>query len=141
MKADLYILDDDDTPVPATTSEYNRWEESIPPDERTALGKRIRSETVGTVSIVTVFVANGCGFHGRKPLVFLTMVHGPGTWINRCYSSHRACLSGHRDAVAKARRAAGKPPCTVGVDCADSEKAAGSQQMTNRAVDGPDGSA
>lgn len=91
----LYILDHDNSPVPVSWGEYERWEERIPPDQRCALGKRLKHETIDGVSVITVFLATPVGYYGRKPQLWITIEAGDGHWSERRYSSHRAAMSGH----------------------------------------------
>jgi len=94
---DLYVLSDAGVPEPATLNQFNQWEDSIPEEQRTALGKRLRVDHIGGVSVISAFVATSVGWHNRKPQVFLTLATGEGVWSERRYTSLRACLNGHRD--------------------------------------------
>lgn len=100
----LYVLTDAGNPEPATLDRFCAWEDAIPENERTALGKRLRINHVAGVTIVTAFVATGLGWHNRKPQVFMTLATGEGVWQERRYTSLRAALNGHRDEVALHRK-------------------------------------
>lgn len=95
MSHTLYILDDDNHAHPVSWGDYEAWEDRIPQEERCALGKRLRVDTIGSVSVATVFLATPIGFYGRKPQLWLTLAVGDGYWEERRYSSHRAAISGH----------------------------------------------
>src|SRR6056297_1946976 len=73
MANQLYILDDDHSARPVTWGEYDRWEESLPQEDRCALGKRIRTEISGGVVVTTVFLMTPIGYFGRRPQLWLTM--------------------------------------------------------------------
>ncbi len=95
----LYILTSDGYLAPATLDMFNAWEDEIPEQDRTALGKRLRIDHAGDVTIVSFFIAAPVGWHNRKPQVFLTMSIGKGVWNERRYTSLRACINGHREEV------------------------------------------
>lgn len=100
----LYILNEENNAVPVSWQEYDAWEESIPKEHRSALGRRIEQTHIGPVMVVTVFVATPIGYYGRKPQLWLTLSVGPEIWEERRYSSHRAALQGHAAACREITR-------------------------------------
>lgn len=101
----LYTLADDGHPQPATNDQYVAWEDQLPDEHRCALGKRLKTDHVGSVTVASIFLMTPIGFHNRKPQLFLTTAFGEGVYTERRYTSLRACLNGHRDEVAAQRRA------------------------------------
>lgn len=109
MNQPLYVLTDDGQAQPATNDQYVAWEDSLPDEQRCALGKRLKTDHVGSVTVASVFILTPIGFHNRKPQLFLTTAFGDGVYAERRYTSLRACLNGHRDEVAAQRRVSGMP--------------------------------
>jgi hypothetical protein len=100
----LYILDQDNIPRPVTWQEYDSWEETIPEDQRCALGRRVKQDMIGEINVITVFLATPIGYFGRKPQLWLTLSIGKNVWEERRYSSHRAAISGHLSACREFRQ-------------------------------------
>jgi hypothetical protein len=100
----LYIIDSDGMVKPATWAEYDQWEQELSPTERCPLGKKLKVDVVGSVTITTLFCLSAIVFYGHRPQLFVTLAVGDGVWITSVYTSHRACLSGHRDIVSKIKK-------------------------------------
>ena len=100
----LYILNESNEAVPSTLSEVDAWESAMNPEERSSLGKLIANTAIGNCTVTTLFLASPCGFFGRKPQCWLTITAGHGIYRDSRYSSHRACLAGHIEAVSKAKK-------------------------------------
>ncbi|TWU21750.1 hypothetical protein Pla52o_39370 [Novipirellula galeiformis] len=103
-RSNLYVLAESGHPEPATLDAFNSWEDSIPDEQKCALGKRLAVDHVGGVTVVSVFILTAIGWHNRKPQVFLTQAVGDGVWTERRYTSLRACLNGHRDELREQRK-------------------------------------
>lgn len=106
MTAQLYTIDDEGEAKAVSLAEYEVWESSIPKESRTALGKRLRTDTVGSVIVATVFLATPIGYFGRRPQLWITIEIGPGHHEEHVYSSHRAAMSGHAKACRDLRKLA-----------------------------------
>lgn len=105
MAQQLYILNENNEPQPVTWGKYDQWEEKLPKDARCALGKRIKTDVIGGVTVVTVFLMCPIGYYGRKPQLWYTLAAGDGIFDERRYSSHRAALQGHASACREYRPA------------------------------------
>jgi len=104
----LYIIDGDGITKPATWAEYDQWEQELLPTERCPIGKKLKVDVVGSTTVTTLFCQSPLGFYGHKPQLFMSLAVGEDVWVNSVYTSHRACLSGHRELVAKIKK--GKAP-------------------------------
>ncbi len=94
----LYVLDADNNARPVSWSEYDLWEETLPKDERSALGRRLRFDEVGGVSIVTLFVCTPTGFYGRKPQLWITLAVGGGVFEEMRHSNISLTMGTYTDA-------------------------------------------
>ena len=104
MSQQLYILDNDNNAVPVTWGKYDEWEARLRSEERSALGKKIKTENVNGTAVVTYFMGTPIGFYGRKPQLWLTVAAGSDFYNERVYSSHRAAVSGHGHQVRELKK-------------------------------------
>jgi hypothetical protein len=95
MSQQLYMLDEDNQAIPVSWGKYEEWESCLNRSEKSVLGKKLRSDTVGNTNVTTFFMSTPIGFYGRKPQLWVTIASGPDLFIERVYSSHRAAISGH----------------------------------------------
>jgi hypothetical protein len=99
MSVQLYVLNPEGEASPATLAEYDQWEQSIPAESKSAVGKQLKKDFVEGVVVITVFFCTPIGFFGKRPQLWMTMEIGPDHHEEHLYSSHRAALSGHSKAV------------------------------------------
>jgi hypothetical protein len=102
----LYTLDEIGQVKPVSWAEYDQWEQSLDPSERCPLGTKLKADILGSATVTSLFSLVPMGYFGHKPQLFLTLTVGEGIWLTSVYTSHRACLSGHRDIFAKVRKLA-----------------------------------
>jgi len=76
MNNQLYILDPANNAQAVSWQAYDEWEQAIPENERTALGRYVAQESIGTTKVVTIFMATPIGHHNRKPQLWLTLAIG-----------------------------------------------------------------
>ncbi len=103
MSQQLYMLDDDNQAIPVSWGKYEEWESRLSRSDKSVLGKKLRSDTVGNSNVTTFFMSTPIGFYGRKPQLWVTIASGPDLFIERVYSSHRAAISGHLARFATSR--------------------------------------
>ena len=101
---ELYILDNDNHPVPVRWGEYEEWHDRLPAGDKCQLGKRLKQDSVGPFTVSTLFMGSPIGFFGRKPQLWLTLTLGPDRYAEQVYSSHRASLQGHARTVRELKR-------------------------------------
>lgn len=104
MSQQLYILDDDQQAIPVSWGQYEAWESRLKRQDKSVLGKKLRSDTVGNINVTTFFMATAIGFYGRKPQLWVTVIAGPDYFDESVYSSNRAAISGHLAKVRELRR-------------------------------------
>lgn len=104
----LYTIDSEGITKAVSWAEYDQWEQELLPTERCPLGKKLKVDVVGNTTITTLFCLTPLGFYGHKPQLFMSLAVGEDVWVTSVYTSHRACLSGHRELVNKIKK--GKAP-------------------------------
>jgi hypothetical protein len=93
----FYILDDNGEPVPCES--VRKWGDFMQTATRT-----VARETVAGFDISTVFLGIDHAFHGGPPVLWETMIFGPGRTMafdgyQKRYTSRAAALEGHAEAV------------------------------------------
>lgn len=91
----LYILAEDDTPVPC--DDLLRWEEWMRKDDRRTVAKTT-IEGLGQISTVFLGIDHDWSFHG-PPVLWETMIFGgPHDGYQDRYTSKAEALAGHKSA-------------------------------------------
>ena len=101
---ELYILNADNVGVPVSWGDYELWHDNLPADQKCNLGKRLKQDTVGDITIATMFLGTPMGFFGRKPQLWVSISLGPNEYAEQVYSSHRACLQGHSRTIRQIKK-------------------------------------
>lgn len=101
----FYMLDENRNPVACTFGEFLVWHQSLPPDDRTPVGRYVDRDTIGNTLISTVFLNIDHGHSGTVPLVFETMVFPEDGSDEECerYATYEEALAGHQSMLAKWR--------------------------------------
>ena len=94
----LYILDD--YGVPVLCKNIREWGDWFQTAERRVLAR----ETVAGFDVSTVFLGIDHAFHGGPPVLWETMIFGPGRTMafdgyQQRYTSRAEALKGHDEAV------------------------------------------
>lgn len=115
MSQQLYILDDDNQALPVSWGKYDEWENRLKRDDKSVLGKRVKSTVVGGNSVITYFMSTPIGFYGRKPQLWVTIASGKNLFNERVYSSHRAAISGHLSQVREIKKSLISSKLSLGI--------------------------
>jgi len=119
MSQQLYMLDDDNQAIPVSWGKYEEWESRLSRKDKSVLGKKLRSDTVGNTNVTTFFMSTPIGFYGRKPQLWVTIASGPDLFIERVYSSHRAAISGHLAQIRDLKKLQKKQALSLGIASED----------------------
>lgn len=96
-----YVLDEQGRPVPSTGFDDPRLLALFEPADPEHAPRRVAVSQIGEYHVSTVFLVYDHAFYGGPPVLWETMVFGPGPWSEwqTRYTSREAAETGHKRVV------------------------------------------